>query len=106
MNKKNVLLLASLFSMSSDGYELDMDDIKYQLDQNVTDCEFILYIEIIKMLADGVSYDEIFDYIDKFSSLEYEELLEDQKGYVKSKIKRDLNKRIMIEKLKGEDKYE
>lgn len=105
MDKKNILLLSSIFS-KSDEYDLSVDDIKYQLNQNVTDCEFILYIEIIKMLANGVSYAEIFNYIDKFSSLEYEKLLEDEKGYVKSKVKKDLNKRIMIDKLKGEDKYE
>lgn len=105
MDKRNILFLSSIFSKSEE-YNLSLDDIKYQLNQNVTDCEFILYIEIIKMLANGARYDEIFDYIDKFSSLEYEKLLEDEKGYVKSKIRKDLNKRIMIDKLKGEDKYE
>lgn len=105
MHKKNILLMASMFS-KSDEYDLSLDDIKYQLNQNVTDCEFILYIEIIKMLAEGARYDEIFDYIDKFSSLEYEKLLEDEKGYVKNKVRKDLNRRINIQKLKGEDKYE
>jgi hypothetical protein len=102
MDIRDLLLISTLLSANSK-YKFDMNDVKYHLDENVGTCELRLYIEIIKMISEGTSYDEIFDYIDKYSSLEYQELLEDQKSYVKAKVKNTLNQRIERER---NDKYE
>ena len=97
MDIKDLLIISMLLSTNS-SYKFDMNDVKYHIDENVGSCELTLYLEIIRMISEGASYDEIFDYIDKFSSIEYEELLEDQKSYVKTKVKSVLNQRIERER--------
>ena len=103
MDKKNALFLSYIFSKQGDEYMMDAEDIKYELNPEVTDVQVPLYIDIIRMLGEGASYDEIFDYIDNYSNFEFEELLEDQKTYVKTRIKKDLNSRI--NRLKKEDDF-
>lgn len=93
---------AAMYSyLLSKGNELDDDvtseDLKYMLDMNVTSCQIDLYLKVIEMLSEGKSYEKIYKYIDSYKSYEYEELLEDQRTYVKSKIKRDLKARKNIE---------
>ena len=104
MDKNNVLFLSYIFSKLGDEYTMDVDDIKYELNPEVTNVQFPLYIDIIQMLSDGVSYDEIFHYIDNYRNSEFDDLLEDQKTYVKNRVKKDLYHRIS--KTKGEDNNE
>ena len=104
MNKNNALFVSYLFSKLGNDYTMSSDDIKYTLNESVTDCALIMYKKIIGMLANNKSYSDICNYIDNFSNDEFEDLLDDQKTYVKVKVKSDLDNRI--NKLKGEDIYE
>lgn len=104
MDKNNALFLSYIFSKMGDDYMMDKDDIVYELNPEVTDVQIPLYISVIRMLGEGASYQEVYDYIDNYKSLEFDDLLEDQKTYVKTRIRKDLNSRI--NKLKGEDNNE
>lgn len=104
MDKNNALFLSYIFSKMGDDYMMDKDDIVYELNPEVTDVQVPLYISVIRMLGEGASYQEVYDYIDNYKSLEFDDLLEDQKTYVKTRIRKDLNSRI--NKLKGEDNNE
>ncbi len=104
MDSKNALFLSYIFSKLGDEYTMDADDIKYELNPEVTDVQVPLYIDLVRMLGDGCSYEELYDYIDNYKSSEYDDLLEDQKTYVKTRMRKDLNNRI--KKIEGEDKYE
>ena len=104
MDKNNALFLSYIFSKMGDDYMMDKDDIVYELNPEVTDVQVPLYISVIRMLGEGASYQEVYDYIDNYKSLEFDDLLEDQKTYVKTRIRKDLNSRI--NKLKGEDNIE
>ena len=98
---KNMLFLSYIFSKAGDDYMMDVDDIKYSLNPDVTDAQIPLYINIIRMLGEGASYSEIYEYIDNYNSHEFDDLLEDQKTYIKTRIRKDLNMRI--NKIKKED---
>lgn len=82
-----------MLSLGYGSEDLSSEDIKNMFNSDVCECLNILYIEVIKLLANGTSYEEIYDFIDNYDLSDKESLLEDQKGFVKSKVKKDLNKR-------------
>lgn len=102
IDKKNVFMYSILLSREYNPETITSEDIKNMLNEEVSVCQITLYKDIIKMLSDGKSYIEIFDYIDAYENIEYENLLEDQKSYIKTRVKRDLLKRKKSLK-KGED---
>lgn len=91
----NILTFSSLLSRGYEPEEIDAEDIKNMLNGEVSDCQITLYLKIIQMLSEGFSYEEIFSFIDSYTSIEYENLLEDQKTYIKRKARSDLQKRKM-----------
>ena len=100
---RSALVLSYMMRMGEEK-KWTAEEIKFELNQNVSECEIAMYTKIIEMLSSLSSYEEIINYIDNYTSPEYEELLEDEKGYVKTKVKTDLN--IRINKLKRRDKNE
>ena len=103
-NNYSALFLSYMFSKLGDEYTMDADDIKYELNPEVTEVQVPLYLDVIRLLGNGASYEEVYDYIDNYKTIEYDDLLEDQKTYVKTRMRKDLNSRI--KKIEGEDKYE
>jgi len=96
------MLYSLLLSREYEPENITSEDIKNMLNEEVSICQVALYKDIVRLLAAGKSYREIFEYIDKYENIEYENLLEDQKCYIKVKAKRDLIKRKKSLQ-KGED---
>ena len=89
----NLFTYSMLLSREYNMENITAEDIKNMLNPDVSDCQIELYLEIIKMLSSGVGYEEIFEFIDLYSSEDYENLLEDQKTYIKTLARKDLLKR-------------
>ena len=108
-NLKMLMLHSYLISRFDENIEFDdeftEEDIYYMRDYSIYNSRIILYIEVIKQLSLGKSYEEIMDFIDNYNINESECLNEKQKQYIKSKTKRDLMRRKMSFE-KGEDIYE
>ena len=92
MNKvKNCRIYSYLLSRGTEfDDKITSEDLINILNMNVNTCQIDLYKEVIRMISEGKTYDEIFEYIDSYNGFETDELLEDQKIYVKKKVKRDL----------------
>ena len=106
MEKKACLKMAMLHSFlltrGYEGHQYDDEDIINMSNPSVSECQVNLYIKVIKLLAENKSYDEIYEFIDTYTGEDYEKLEENQKTYIKSRIRKDLvNRKIS---LKGEDK--
>lgn len=97
-----IMGMGNLFSKGYNENDITAWDITNMLDEDVCNVATDLYVNVIKWLSEGKTYDEIYALIDTYDSLEYSELLVEQKAYVKNRVKKDVNKRI--NKLKGEDK--
>lgn len=98
MNKINSLIVYSLLLSKSDSCDYNSQDIKNLLNAEVSFVGRDLYKKVIMAIASGKSYDEILNIIDNYSDIEYENLLEDQKSYIKTKVKNDLNNRKLKER--------
>lgn len=83
----------SILFSKSDSREYTSEDIKNMLNSEVSFVGRDLYRKVIVALSTGKSYNEIIHMIDNYDGLEYENLLEDQKSYVKAKVKKDLYNR-------------
>lgn len=83
----------SILFSKSDKCEYTSEDIKNMLNPEVSFVGRDLYRKVIVALSMGKSYNEIVYMIDNYDGLEYENLLDDQKSYIKTKIKRDLHNR-------------
>lgn len=83
----------SMLFSKNENYEYTSEDIKNMLNSDVSFVGRDLYKKVIVALSTGKSYDEILNMIDNYDGLEYENLLEDQKSYIKTKVKNDLNSR-------------
>lgn len=83
----------SILFSKSDKCEYTSEDIKNMLNPEVSFVGRNLYRKVIVALSMGKSYNEIVYMIDNYDGLEYENLLDDQKSYIKTKIKRDLHNR-------------
>ncbi|MBQ6282280.1 MAG: hypothetical protein IJK66_01935 [Bacilli bacterium] len=101
MDSNSALLLSYMLRLGEDE-EMTAEDIKNAVNKEVSDCQVALCLNVVKLLGKDTPYDVIFDYIDKYTDEDFDELLEDQKSYIKTRIKRDLNTRKR--KLEGEDK--
>ena len=83
----------SLLFSKSNKCEYTSEDIKNILNPEVSFVGRDLYRKVIAALSIGKSYNEIIYMIDNYDGIEYENLLEDQKSYIKTKIKKDLYNR-------------
>lgn len=101
-NIKMLMLHSYLISRCNEHEGFTDEDIYYMRDYSIYNSQIALYIEVIKELSLGKSYEEIFDFIDNYNINESECLDEKQKQYIKSKTKRDLMRRKMSFE-KGED---
>ena len=90
----NSLFFSMLFSMSnSDENELTWEDLRYMHSPVVSDCQIKMYLLVIRCLSSGMSYEEVFEFIDNLDIEEYKKLTDEEKIYVKTKIKKDLHTR-------------
>ena len=104
-NERNIKILMLHSYLISRCYEEDDftdEDIYYMRDYSIYNSQIVLYIEVIKELSLGKSYEEIMDFIDNYDINKSECLNEKQKQYIKSRTKRDLMRRKMSFE-KGED---
>lgn len=104
-NEKNIKVLMMHSFLLSRGYqceEFTKEDIKNMQNPETINCQIALYLIVIRMLSNGKSYEEIIEFVDNYSTDEYENLEEGQKTYIKSKTKKDLMRRKMSFE-KGED---
>ena len=85
--------------------EFTEEDIRNLTNYKVSNRLTTLYIDVIKMLSVGKSYEEIIEYVDNYSSSDYDALEDSQKVYVKNKAKKDLMRRKMSFE-RGEDNNE
>lgn len=83
----------SILFSKSDKCEYTSEDIKNMLNPEVSFVGRDLYRKVIVALSMGKSYNEIVYMIDNYDGLEYENLLDDQKLYIKTKVKKDLHNR-------------
>ena len=101
-NIKMLMLHSYLISRCYEKEDFTDEDIYYMRDYSIYNSRIALYIDVIKELSLGKSYEEIMDFIDNYDINENECLDEKQKQYIKSKTKRDLMRRKMSFE-KGED---
>ena len=108
MEMKAGLKMAMMHSfLLTRGYEKHYytdEDIINMSNPSVSECQINLYIKVIKMLAEAKSYDEIYEFIDAYTGEDYDKLEENQKTYIKSRLRKDLVNRK--NSLKGEDNNE
>ena len=98
-HEKSSLLFSILLSMNnSEDHEVTLEDLRYMYSPAVNDCQIKIYLLVIKYINDGMSYEEIFEFIDNLDIEEYKRLTEEEKIYVKTKIKKDLHTRKNNEK--------
>lgn len=98
---KNDALLLSFMLRMGEVEEMTVEDIKNTVNKEVSDCQIELYLKVINLIGKNTPYDKIMEFIDSYKEDEFDDLLEDQKTYIKAKAKSDLNKRR--KKLEGED---
>ena len=101
-NLKMLMLHSYLISRCNENEEFTEEDIYYMRDSSIYSSQISLYIEVIKQLSLGKSYEEIMSFIDNYNINEGECLDEKQKQYIKSRTKKDLMRRKMSFE-KGED---
>lgn len=94
-NIKMLMLHSYLISRCNEHEGFTEEDIYYMRDPSIYNSQISLYLEVIKQLSLGKSYEEIMDFIDNYNISESECLDENQKQYVKSRTKRDLMRRKM-----------
>ena len=99
---KAVMLHSFLLCRGYEGYEYTYEDIINMSNPEVGSCQIDLYLKVINLLSNGKSYEEINEFITNYTGKDYELLEDEQKKYVKKRIKKDLN--IRKTSLKGEDK--
>ena len=104
INKSNSRTYAYLLSR---GHEFDKEtsaeDIVSTLGIDASMVE--LYKKVIQMISNGMSYNEIFMFIDAYDKFVDEELTDEEKERIKRKVKNVINVRKNIDE-KGEDKNE
>ena len=76
-----------------DSKDYTSEDIKNMLNEDVSNAQIDLCKKVITLLGQGVSYKKINDFIDSYKFDEDDNLLEDQKTYIKVKTTKDINKR-------------
>ena len=103
MNKRISALIYTYLICKEYGYDDDdLEDIIKMQDPNICSSITDLYIQVIKLLSEGKSYEEIYDFVDNYKNEKTENLSEEDKAYIKTKVKKDLDiRKKNIEK--GED---
>lgn len=106
----DLLMYSMLVSMNKSlkEHEITPEDAEHFADQNVTVHQTKLYLKVIEMLNNGISYDEILKYINELDLTTYKNLNNEQKNYMKRKLIKDVNTRRVNEMKnnKGDVKYE
>lgn len=101
-HESNSFLFSILLSMNnSEDHEITLEDLRYMYSPAVNDCQIRMYLLVIKCINEGMSYEEIYKFIDSIDIEEYKRLTEEEKVYVKTKIKKDLHTRKNNEKNRG-----
>ena len=93
-HEKSSLLFSILLSMNNgEDHEVTLEDLRYMYSPVVSDCQIKMYLLVIRCLSSGMSYEEIYEFIDNIDIDEYKKLNDEEKIYVKTKIKKDLHTR-------------
>ena len=102
MKKGNDLLLFSLmFSMNEvEDHDITWLDLRYSHVAKVSKCLQKIYSMVIELLSKGMSYEQIYSFIDNVDISEFKEIDNDAKNYVKTRVKKDLISRENNEKNK------
>jgi len=105
-NENNSLLYSLLISLESiDKHEVTFDDVLYKHFPKVTECQKRVYELVIEKMCEGLSFEELVEYIDKIDIEELKSLDDNQRYYVKSKAKKDImTRKKNLEKREGENK--
>jgi len=105
--EKNPLALSLLISQNKcDEHEITYEDLRYKHSPRVSECQVKLYRLVISLLGEGKSYDEIISIIDNIDIEEFKKLKDNEKDYVKSRVKRDVDSRKNNNKIKGANNNE
>ena len=102
MEKNNDAILLSRMLRLDEEIPMTSEDIKYVINEDVNYCWANLTRAVAILLAKQTPYDKILEFIDNYSEDAFDDLLLDQKSYIKSMTRRDLQ--IRRKKLEGEDK--
>ena len=93
-DKKDTMLISMILSRNNvDNHAITWEDARYLHCPNVNECKIKMYAFAIECLCNGMSYQELYELIDKMSLEEYEKLDENAKKYVKRRICNDLKTR-------------
>ena len=93
-DNNNPLLFSLLVSMNKkEEHEITLEDLRYIYSPKVSRCQIRIYTLVIEALSNGMSYEEIHKMIDKIDFEEYKSLGEDEKRYIRMRVKRDVNSR-------------
>lgn len=88
------LLFSMLLSRNKYGeHEVTVEDLKYLHIPGVCECQVKMYLLVIDCLSQGMSYEEIYEFIDKITFDEYRMLDPEARTYVKKKIRKDVDTR-------------
>ena len=90
----NSLLYSLLLSKESmQNYEMTLEDERYLLNQNVSECKVKVYMLVISLLSQGLTYDEIINYINEIDIEEYKKLNDEEQDYIQRVFRKDFNSR-------------
>ena len=90
----NSLLYSLLLSKESmQNYEMTLEDERYLLNQNVSECKVKVYMLVISLLSQGLTYDEIINYINEIDIEEYKNLNDEEQDYIQRVFRKDFNSR-------------
>ena len=102
MDRNNDAILLSRMLRLDENIPMTSEDIKYVINEDVNCSWARLTKKVAELLAKQTPYEKILKFIDDYTDDGFEDLLLDQKSYIKTMTKRDL--RIRRKKLEGEDK--
>ena len=74
-------------------HELTAEDIIYSKSNDVSNCQILLYRQVIKWLNEGKSYEEIYDLIDNLNMTEFSSLSAEKQSYLNKKLRKDISDR-------------
>lgn len=84
------MLYSALLRRFKNSDKITPEDIKNMINGEVNNAAIELYKNVINWISEGKSIGEIYYLIDKYNVMEFDTLLEDQKTYIKTRIKKDL----------------
>ena len=101
-NENNSLLFSLIFSLNNkEDHEVTLEDLLYQYSPRVSQCQIKMYSLVIKGISEGMTYEEMEKFIENIDIEEFRKLTEQEKFYVKSRVKKDIVARKINEKKRG-----